>query len=346
MALSLFFASAALPETGAAGRGADYIRTTQLPDGGFGGFGAGQSMDAIFAVRAAGVDPNSLLKDGKSPADFLKANAAGATKPAEAAKAALAARALGIDPRSVAGTDLIAKINAGYAAATGLYAADDFSQSIALIGLACTGNNIPSSAVLALRKTQIDDGGWGFQGASDPDTTGIALQALVAAGAPKSDAAVAKAVAYLKSTQGKDGGWGFDPNESNASSTAFAIQGLLAAGENVETAAYTKTGVNPVTYLISQQNPDGSFKGFDPAFATNQVVPALAGRTFCDASATAIRPAGPAAAVTPARPRAPLPPNTGTGAMSGESATALIAMAVVLLVLAGGAAVTATRKAR
>lgn len=345
MALPLIFASAALPETGAAGRGADYIRTTQLPDGGFGGFGAGQSMDAVFAVRAAGVDPNSLLKDGKSPADFLKANAAAATKPAEAAKAALAARALGIDPRSVAGTDLIAKINAGYAAATGLFAADDFGQSIALIGLACTGNSVPSSAILALRKTQIDDGGWGFQGASDPDTTGIALQALVAAGAPKSDAAVAKAVAYFKSTQGKDGGWGFDPNESNASSTAFAVQGLLAAGENVETAAYTKAGVNPVAYLISQQNADGSFKGFDPALATNQVVPALAGRTFCDAPATAIRPAGPAAAVTPARPTAPLPPNTGTGRESDRSALFVIG-AIVLLVTAAGSATLAARKSR
>ena len=40
-------ASAALPESDAVMSGVEFIRTTQQDDGGFGGFGPGQSMDAI-----------------------------------------------------------------------------------------------------------------------------------------------------------------------------------------------------------------------------------------------------------------------------------------------------------
>ncbi len=312
-------ASAALPESGAAAKGAAFIRTTQEADGGFGGFGDGQTFDAVYAIRAAGIDPTTVTKGGKSPADFLRAKAAAQAKPANAAKAALAARALGIDPRN-AGADLIAAIEKGYDPATGRYAEDDFSQAIAVIGLACTGNATPNRAILALRSAQLADGGWGFKGSSDPDTAAIAAQALLAAGIPASDAAVAKAVAYFKKTQGTDGGWGFDPSESNASSTAFVVQALIAAGENPEAATYRKGASTPVSFLLSQQTGDGSFKGFDPAFATNQVVPALAGRTFCDAPRTALAAGSAAptstAAPTP-QPTAPRPPNTGSGVSSG-----------------------------
>ena len=108
---------------------------------------SGQVMDSIFAVRAAGFDPNKdVLPGGKSPANDPKANAAAAAKPAAAAKAALAAKALGLDPKAVNGTNLIANISGGLDAATGKYAADDFSQSIAMLGLACTGNAVAPNA--------------------------------------------------------------------------------------------------------------------------------------------------------------------------------------------------------
>ncbi len=96
IALLLVATAAAFPDRPAAIRGAEFIRTTQQPDGGFGP--AGQTMDAIFAIRAAGLDPNTFSAAGKTPADYLRANAAAASKPASAAKAALGARALGLDP--------------------------------------------------------------------------------------------------------------------------------------------------------------------------------------------------------------------------------------------------------
>ncbi len=348
-ALPILTASAALPESGALVNGAAYLKANQLPDGGYAS-SPGQTMDAIYAVRAAGYDPSKDFAGGKSPVDYLVANAAAVTAPAAAAKAALAARALGLDPAAVGGVDFIAVTEAGYDSASGAYAGDAFSQSIAMLGLECTGNESGAKAVDWLRAEAVSDGGWGFGGAADADTTAIATQAMVAAGVPASDPVLVKALAYLKASQAADGGWGFDPAASNTSSTAFAVQALIALGEDPESAAYTKSGVTPVAFLVGQQAPDGSFAGFDPGFATNQVLPALAGRTFCNAPETAItrtRPVeAPSPAATPspapspspaATVEAPKPPATGDSAsQDGGGAAAVLALVGVLAVIAGG----------
>lgn len=322
-ALPVVLAGAALPESNAALKGAAYIRTQQQPDGSFSGT-IEQTMDAVFAFRAAGFDPSKETVGNTGPADFVKAKLASETRVPVLAKAALVARALGLDPRSIGGVDLIARTNAAYDPAKGTYAADDFSQSVIMLGLACTGSAVPSAAATALKANQLtESGGWGFGGFPDPDTTAIAVQALLATGAQTSDPAIAKAVAYLHANQGEDGGWGFDPAESNASSTAYVVQALLALGENPEAAAWQKSSVSPVAYLLSQQEPDGSFKGFDPAFATNQALPAIAGRTFCNAPETPITRTRPAPAPTPtATPTRPVPSPTATSPTAMPSQTA------------------------
>jgi hypothetical protein len=347
-ALPLLAASAAIPETGAVNRGAAFLKSIQLPDGAYGTDSPGQNMDSIYAVRAAGFDPALDTTGGKSPVDYLLANASAVTSPGAAAKAALAARALGLDPRNVAGVDFIAVVQSAYDPGTGAYAADDFTQSIAVLGLACTGHEVGALATEALRETQLDGGGWGFGGFADADTTAIAIQALVAAGVPVSDPDVQAALTYLKESQGSDGGWGYDPAASNASSTAFAVQALLALGENPESATYTKDGVTPIAYLLSQQNADGSFQGFDPVYSTNQVLPALAGRTFCNAPSspiTQVRPAEPTPAPTATVP-APRPPSTGDtiAPASATSPLEVLAVAIASAALATGAAAYGLRK--
>lgn len=351
-ALPLLAASAALPETAAVNRGAAYLQSIQLPDGSYGTDSPGQNMDSIYAVRAAGFDPALDLKDGKSPVDYLVANIAAVDSAGAAAKAALAAEALGLDPTDVGGVDLIAVAHGAYDPATGAYGGDDFTQSIVMLGLACTGNTVGDLAADALRETQIEDsGGWGFGGFADADTTAIAIQALLAAGVPADDPDVVEALGYLKASQAVDGGWGYDPSASNASSTAFAVQALLALGEDPESAAYTKGGNTPISYLLSQQLPDGSFAGFDPTYATNQVLPALAGYTFCeapDAPVTQVRPeATPTAEPTAIPTQAPPgPPATGES-LSGDSPSSPLSLVAVLLLAAGaasGAAAFAARK--
>lgn len=353
-------ASAAIPETKAVANGAAFLLTVQDANGGYGALSAGQAFDSIYAIRAAGLDPNKdVVPGGKSPADYVKANAAAQDKPATAAKAALAAKALGLDPKATGGVDLIAVITKGLNSTTGKFGPDDFSQSIAMLGLACTGNSVPAPAVAALKGTQLPDGGWGFGGASDPDTTAIAIQALLASGTPKSDASVTKAITLLKSTIGTDGGWGFDPTASNASSTAYVLQALIAAGEDVNIPQYIRPGPSPVSFLLSQQNADGSFIGFDPVYATNQALPALAGRTFCNAPETPITQTRPFVTPTPTPVKtvttplatasataAPLPPSTGNGPMSGGDATGGWLLVGLTLAAAGVAGVVVCRGRR
>ena len=276
LALPTFLVAAASVQVD---RGIAFIRTTQQPDGGFGGFGDGQTFDAVFAIRSAGIDPTTVKKDGKSPADFLAARASAQTSPGAAAKAAMAAISMNMDPRNVNGVNLVARVTAGTGAA-GQYGTDDFTQSLSMIALRIVGEGIPGGAAPRLLANQLADGGWGFGGFSDPDTTALAMQALVAV----NGSAPANALTYLKAQQLPDGGWGF--GESNANSTAFVIQALIAANVDPNGADFNKAGKTPLGFLGSQQQQDGSFLGFDPAFATNQAVPALAGRTFLNAPST------------------------------------------------------------
>lgn len=358
LALPILMASAAIPETPAVTKGVSFVRSKFQLDGSYGATSAGQNFDAIYAVRAAGYNPARDHTDtNDSPVTWLAANAAAQTKPASAAKAALAAKAIGADPKAVNGIDLIARITSALDAKTGKYADDDFSQSVAMLGLACTGNTVAATAPAALKATQLKDGGWGFDGASDPDTTAIALQALLAAGTPKTDAAITKAITYIKTTQLPDGGWGFAP-DSNASSTAFVVQALIAAGESLDIPVHITAGPSPTSYLLSQQNADGSFKGYDVAFSTNQVVPALAGRTFCNAADTPITRdsgAGPllthaTPSVPPATPAptlaAPGAPRTGSGESPTSSSLPLLTFAASLLAAAAAATTLSLRRRR
>lgn len=357
-ALSVVTVTAALPEDEAVEQGAAFIYSTIRADGAYGSDSPGQNMDAILAIRAAGYDPSlDMLPGGQTPVDYLEAQAAAVPSAGAAAKGALAAEALGLDPTNVNGTDLIATVTGALDSATGRYASDDFSQALAIIGLACTGNDVDAGAITALRNTQVDDGGWGFGGASDADTTALAAQALTAADVDATDPDLTAALDYLKATQNDDGGWGFD-GASNTSSTAFAVQALLALGEDPEGTAYTKGSSTPLSYLLSQQLGDGSFEGFDPLFATNQVVPALAGRTFCDMSETPITrvreqatptptttaPATPTATATAVAPSPP-PTGTGTGTNDGTSpALPVVILAGFALITAGGAALALRRR--
>ncbi len=94
-----------------------------------------------------------------------------------------------------------------------------------------------------LRKTQQPDGSWyGRWGTNYIYGTWSVLCAFNAAGLGTEDPAVARAVAWLKSRQRDDGGWGEDgasywedrraeAKDSTPSQTAWALLGLMAAGE-------------------------------------------------------------------------------------------------------------------
>ncbi|WP_409560950.1 squalene--hopene cyclase [Hyphomicrobium sp. MC8b] len=116
-----------------------------------------------------------------------------------------------------------------------------------------------------LKCTQEKDGSWyGRWGMNYIYGTWSVLCALNAAGVEPSSSVVRKAVDWLLAIQNKDGGWGEDSESyrldyrgyeaapSTASQTAWALMGLMAAGE-IDNPAVKKG----IAYLTSTQASDG-----------------------------------------------------------------------------------------
>lgn len=115
-----------------------------------------------------------------------------------------------------------------------------------------------------LLREQEEDGSWyGRWGVNHVYGTGTVLPALVAAGVPAAHPAIRRAARWLMDHQNSDGGWGekwesyTDPTwrgrgPSTASQTAWALLGLLAAGERDSGAA-----ADGVRWLATAQREDG-----------------------------------------------------------------------------------------
>lgn len=295
LALSLLMPAAARAQTDptkAAAAALSWVRAQQQADGGFPGFGPGDTADVVFALVAAGQSPASVTKGGKSPLDYLEAQAASyaASGVGAAAKLALAASAAGLDPTSFGGEDLLSAIGKSYDPASGQYGADVFSHALALLAIRAAGATPPAAALDRLAGLQLEDGGWSFDGSaatgSDTNTTSLAIQAL--AGQPQLSAVRANALVYLRSQQNPDGGFPYSQSspyghDSDANSTASVIQALTVLGQRP--AAFTNGGKSPVDALTAMQNPSGAMRyqsalPDDNALATYQAVAALYGKTL------------------------------------------------------------------
>ena len=165
-------------------------------------------------------------------------------------------------------------------------------------------------AVLAVRGNQHDDGGWTFQRvtgaasrarASDIDMTGAGLAALCDAGVPSSDPDVQEAVAFLKSKVDPASGGFTHMFGINGDSASWAVSGLNACGIDPQDEGWAPQGKGPVDFLLSLQEPDGSFQymaGSGGGLYTSQsAVRALAGGGL-GAEPLSVRPAPAAAAGT------------------------------------------------
>jgi hypothetical protein len=266
--------------------GYDWLRSRQLADGSQGDH-AGLTAEHVLAARSAGSPPNAAA-GGRGPLDYLRREAGNysALGAAQAGKLAAAVAAAGEDPRSFGGVDLAARIAARRNESGTYGSGGTWDTAWALIGLAAAGEPVPAAGLTGLVAAASPAGGWGFGAAAsepDPDSTGLALQALSAGGLPVSHTAVTAALDWLDAGQGADGGWGHEPDApSNANSTAYALQGLLAVGEDPRAPRWTTpSGADPLAFLLGEQRPDGHF-AFDSSPAdlvgTLQVVPAIAGR--------------------------------------------------------------------
>jgi len=119
--------------------------------------------------------------------------------------------------------------------------------------------------VAYLLQAQEKDGSWyGRWGVNYVYGSFLAMRGLASSGLAGTKDAVAKAAHWLRSVQNRDGGWGescasydrdgFVAAPSCASQTAWAVLGLVAAGDR-ESAAMRRG----VQFLLERQRPDGTW---------------------------------------------------------------------------------------
>lgn len=340
-------ASAQTPSyTGQANAALNWMKTQQQPDGSFQGFGAGSTVDAALAIVAAGQSLDSYSNGGNTPLTFLQSKAADIGKTPGGAGKLLILVSTFQQGSAFGGVDLVDTINRSYNPDTGQYGKDVIGDAFAILGLHAIGQAIPARAVEFLKSTQTPEGGWAFSGdtkagGADTDTTAVVLQALVAAGADKTDSLLTKkAVVFLDSQQNPDGGFAYqksdpDNSESDVNSTAYAAQALYSTGANTDTD-------KGLAFIAGLQQSDGGiqWKKSVPgsnAGATYQAVPALLYATLVNPVPTrggsgSGTGTGTGTGVTPGMPR------------TGQPQDALLPALAAIAALALGAGVAMRRK--
>ena len=278
-----------------------YLARAQNADGGFGA-APGQSSSELYTawvaigLAAAGRDPSSLTRDGHSVLDALRGEASTLHGAGDLERTILALRACGASTRSLPGGNPVARL-LGYRARDASFGHLSNLTAFAILALRAAGYPAGSPTVQDaarwLMRQQEHDGGFGFGargGGSDVDDTAAVLQALVQARVPERPV-IARASAFLVRAQNLDGGY---PQQrggvSNAQSSAWAVQGLVASGRDPATTVRAGSR-SPLGYLESLIVPDGSVRysrtgAQTPVWVTAQALTALAGRPFPISPAT------------------------------------------------------------
>lgn len=267
-------------------RSTAWLLSAQNRDGGFGAApdddsGAEMTAWAMLGLAAAGRNPLDVVRGDATPVDFLRRNLEELTSPGDLARTIVALEAAGADPRDFGGANLVSRLLAKRRD-NGSYMGWPNSTAFAVIALRAAGATAGLDPSLDwLRRVQNDDGGWGdVPGSpSTADGTGAVMQAL----APDSKA-VRRGLSYLRQAQRPGGGFPLGGNSAvNSQSTAWAIQGILAAGG--DPSSYRRGGAGALDYLTARQQPDGHYrysKSSDqtPVWVTSQVLVAVAGKSL------------------------------------------------------------------
>ncbi|HEY4686631.1 MAG TPA: prenyltransferase/squalene oxidase repeat-containing protein [Candidatus Subteraquimicrobiales bacterium] len=252
-----------------ADKGLTFLRSKQAGDGFLDN--AGTSGWAAIAFGAAETHSENVKTGSASLLDFLKTY-----KPEKAtdfARQILAALASGKDPRNFGGYDLITGLknfyNEGQIGEVDLINDDIFG----VLALLAAGENPDQEVVLSSAKYILDhqqkDGSFSYSAkdtGGDVDDTAAAIQALALAKGKSINLnltlTLESAKSFLAFSQNDDGGFPYSKgdsfNDSNSASTSWAIQALIAMGEDPQSRV-KQGGLNPYHFLLSLQKEDGSF---------------------------------------------------------------------------------------
>ncbi len=272
-----FATAAGAPAARAAGNPTTYLLSAQNGDGGFGA-SPGASSSQLFSgwaalgLAAEGLNLRSVSHGGPSLIAYISAGSP--TDVGSLERTILVLRAAGLPATAqVAALQRDVRADGSVSDQVNL-------TSFAMLALRAAGVAPPSSMTAWLSRQQDSDGGFNFAtagGTSDVDDTGAALEALSRAG---SGSTISRAVAFLRHQQNPDGGFPSDPGEdSNAQSSAWAIQGLIAAGASPDALPHGSASA----YLRSLIAADGHVRysrsaDQTPVWVTAQAAMALAGK--------------------------------------------------------------------
>jgi len=273
-----------------------YIVRAQHDDGGFGatpggraaGLYTGWATLALATQRGHSVAVRRAVAWTRAHAGGLATNS-GATGTGDLERTILLLVAAGRSPRTFMRADLVATL-ARRVGSGGAVLGQVNLTAFAILALRAA--ELPADAPVLRRagawlaRQQNDDGGFGFLAkglASDVDDTAAALQALHALGGHRSG--LRRGAAYIRGVQNADGGL---PQQrggsSNAQSTAWAIQGLVAAG--VPLGDVRRDGSRtPLAYLRSLVGANGAMRYSrtstqSPVWVTSYAVLALSRRVL------------------------------------------------------------------
>jgi energy-coupling factor transport system substrate-specific component len=307
----------ATTSTSAVTRAVRYLEHAQNRDGGV-GEAPGQASAQLFAgwaalgLASAGVDVATLRRGHGVPLLTYVRGGEGASDPGSLERTILVLRAAGASataPRNLV-AELVHRISAD-----GSVSGQANLTAFAVLALRAAGGRgtgaLDARGLRWLAGEADRDGGFGFDGrgsGSDADDTGAVLEAFGSSPAPAVVRARGRAVGFLRRDQDSDGGFSDGAGAgSNAQSTAWAVQGLLAAG--VAPASLRRDGHTPLEYLSGLVSGDGAVSYAlgatqTPVWVTGEALLALTGTPLPVAPpprSTAPRP-------RPLRPRRPSRP--------------------------------------
>ena len=266
----------------------EWLRRVQNADGGF-GFSPGRASDPAttgwvsLALAAAGRNPKSIAsRQGSSAIDYLRERADSIRTTGDLERTVLALAASGLPTNEFGGVRLMKRLRERVEDDGSLNGQVNLTAFYLLATAAASGE--PDRRSLSwIKRAQTGGGGWGYAVGVTPDadSTGAALQALSAFDAGRG--AVRRGATWLRRNQSRSGGWGLPGASANSQSTAWAVQGLVAAGRLPR--AVKSGGRSPLDFLASRQSRDGHFRYSSVSdqtsvWVTAQALVAVEGKPF------------------------------------------------------------------
>jgi len=257
----------------------DFLRNQQTEEGSFGSYFI--SSWTAMAISSVEEDPNnwnnlvSYLEEHTSLINEAKAS--------DWERMTLAIVACNKNPRNFSGLNFIEKIKSFFDGTQIFSLNNPYDDIFGILALIAAGEDKNSEIIQSISnyiKNEVrDDRGWG-----NVDSTSASIMALIAAGEDKNSEIIENAISFLKTKQVNNGGFEFR-GTTNAGTTAWAIQAIVAAGKNPSSIYWINNGSSPIDYLLSLQQDDGSFnwsenQRINPVWMTAYVIPALIGKPY------------------------------------------------------------------